>query len=465
MRRVTVGGFGGVKMGIGITKKQIAQCRKAFREDPAARVAQNAVSNAELPSLALTRDLVQSMDFSFSIRLDEWSVTNQKKSGRCWLFATLNLFRVGAMQKMGLKQFEFSQAYVHFWDKFERSNHFLEAIIETSDRSIEDRTIHFLLSDPIGDGGQWNMAMNLIRKHGLVPMSAYPESHSSSQTRWMNMVLRDVLRSSASELRAILDGGGSTKEAREHKDRRMADIWKILNIHLGTPPKSFDWQWRDKDKVFHRKGKMTPQEFVAEYVDVGWEDYVCLVHDPRNPLLKTYSVDFLQNVVGGPPVIYLNIDMASMKAITQGLLEKGTPVWMGCDVGKQMDRKRGLWDSRLFEYEELYGVEFGMNKADRLRYGQTMMTHAMLFTGVDVVGGKPRRWRVENSWGDKESGVKGFYTMNDSWFDEYMFEIAAPRSALSPDMLAGLETEPVLLPAWDPMGSLARSGSDGGFTI
>ena len=145
-----------------------------------------------------------------------------------------------------------------------------------------------------------------------------------------------------------------------------------------------------------------------------------------------------------------------MKAITRGLLEGGTPVWMGCDVGKQMDRKRGLWDARLFEYEELYGVEFGMNKADRLRYGQTMMTHAMLFTGVDVVGEKPRRWRVENSWGDKESGVKGFYTMNDSWFDEYMFEIAAPRSSLSDDMLAGLETEPVILPAWDPMGSLAR---------
>ena len=182
-------------MGKEVSSSQIESYRKAFEEDPAAKVAQNAVSNTELTSLALSRDLIQNMDFSFSTKLDDWSVTNQRKSGRCWLFATLNLFRVGAMKKMSLKEFEFSQSHLHFWDKFERANHFLEAIIDTSDRPVDDRTVHFLLSDPIGDGGQWNMAMNLIRKHGLVPMSAYPESHSSSSTRWMNTVLKDVLLS------------------------------------------------------------------------------------------------------------------------------------------------------------------------------------------------------------------------------------------------------------------------------
>ena len=376
-------------MSKGVTEAQIEEFRKSFDSDPSATVAQNAVSNADLSTLALRRDLVQNMDFSFSTKLDEWSATNQRRSGRCWLFATLNLFRVGAMKKMNVKNFEFSQAHIHFWDKLERANHFLEAILETSDRPVDDRTIHFLLSDPIGDGGQWNMATNLIRKHGLVPMSAYPESHSSSSTRSMNTVLKDILRTTASEIRGILDDGGSKNEARKHKEERMKEIWRVLCIHLGTPPEKFDWQWRDKDKEFHRKGTMTPLEFVDEYVEVDWEDYICIVNDPRNEYYRTYTVDFLQNVAGGPPVVYLNVPSDEMKDITQRLLEDGIPVWMGCDVGKNMARKRGLWDADLYDLKGLYGIQFGMEKADRLRFGQTMMTHAMLFTGVDVVDGKP----------------------------------------------------------------------------
>ena len=443
-------------MSKGVTEAQIEEFRKSFDSDPSATVAQNAVSNADLSTLALRRDLVQNMDFSFSTKLDEWSATNQRRSGRCWLFATLNLFRVGAMRKMNVKKFEFSQAHIHFWDKLERANHFLEAILETSDRPVDDRTIHFLLSDPIGDGGQWNMATNLIRKHGLVPMSAYPESHSSSSTRSMNTVLKDILRTTASEIRGILDDGGSKNEARKHKEERMKEIWRVLCIHLGTPPEKFDWQWRDKDKEFHRKGTMTPLEFVDEYVEVDWEDYICIVNDPRNEYYRTYTVDFLQNVAGGPPVVYLNVPSDEMKDITQRLLEDGIPVWMGCDVGKNMARKRGLWDAELYDLKRLYGIQFGMEKADRLRFGQTMMTHAMLFTGVDVVDGKPRRWRVENSWGSEDSGEKGFYTMNDNWYDEHMFEIAAPKDYLTDEMKSGLKGDPIVLPAWDPMGSLAR---------
>lgn len=443
-------------MSKGVTKAQIEEFRKSFDSDPSATVAQNAVSNADLSTLALRRDLVQNMDFSFSTKLDDWSATNQRRSGRCWLFATLNLFRVGAMRKMNVKKFEFSQAHIHFWDKLERANHFLEAILETSDRPVDDRTIHFLLSDPIGDGGQWNMATNLIRKHGLVPMSAYPESHSSSNTRSMNTVLKDILRTTASEIRRILDDGGSNNEARKHKDERMKEIWRVLCIHLGTPPEKFDWQWRDKDNEFHRKGTMTPLEFVDEYVEVDWEEYICIVNDPRNEYYRTYTVDFLQNVAGGPPVVYLNVPSNEMKDITQRLLEDGIPVWMGCDVGKNMARKRGLWDAELYDLKRLYGIQFGMEKADRLRFGQTMMTHAMLFTGVDVVDGKPRRWRVENSWGSEDSGEKGFYTMNDNWYDEHMFEIAAPKDYLTDEMKSGLKGDPIVLPAWDPMGSLAR---------
>ena len=441
-------------MGMTITNEQISKLRKAFDENPSNKVAQNAVTGVQLPDLTLNRDVVQEIDNTFSVKLDEWKVTSQKRSGRCWLFAALNLFRVGAMKKMNVKDFEFSQAHIHFWDKFERSNHFLEAIIDTSDRPVDDRTIHFLLSDPIGDGGQWNMAMNLIEKHGLVPKSAYPESNTSSATRWMNTELKNILRSSACEIRTILENGGSEDDARAHKEKRVSDIWNMLCIHLGTPPTTFDWQWRDKDNEFHRKGSMTPQEFADEYVDVDWRNYVCIVNDPRNEYYQTYTVDYLQNVAGGPPVVYLNVPNDEMKDITQKLLEDGVPVWMGCDVGKEMDRKGGYWDANLFNVSELYGVEYGMNKENRLRHGQTMMTHAMLFTGVDVVDGKPRRWRVENSWGG-DTGQKGYYTMNDSWFDEYMFEIAAPKDYLTGKMQASLETEPVVLEAWDPMGSLA----------
>ena len=437
-----------------ITDEQIQALRKAFDTNPANKVAQNAVTSVQLPSLALNRSIIQDTANTFSTKLDDWKVTSQKSSGRCWLFAALNLFRVGAMKKMNVKNFEFSQAHIHFWDKFERSNHLLEAMIDTADRPVDDRTIHFLLSDPIGDGGQWNMAMNLIEKYGLVPKSVYPESHTSSATRWMNMELKNILRSSACELRAILNNGGSLEEARAHKEKRVSDIWNMLCIHLGTPPTSFDWQWRDKDDKFHRKGEMTPKQFASEYVDIDWRNYVCIVNDPRNVYYQTYTVDYLQNVAGGPPVVYLNVPSEEMKAVTQKLLEDGVPVWMGCDVGKEMDRKGGYWDADLFNVSGLYGVEYGMDKENRLRHGQTMMTHAMLFTGVDVVDGKPRRWRVENSWGE-DSGQKGYYTMNDSWYDEYMFEIAAPKKYLTEKMLAGLESEPIVLPAWDPMGSLA----------
>jgi len=439
-----------------ISPEQIAKLRSDFAADGSAKVAQNAVTTTDVLNIALNRDIVASTDHSFTTKIDDWKVTNQRASGRCWLFAMLNAFRPGTMKEMGLKEFEFSQAHIHFWDKFERANHFLDAMIKTADRPIDDRTVAFLLDRPIDDGGQWNMAVNLVMKHGLVPKSAYPESKSSSATRRMNQILLHLLRASAAELRELASNGASATELDEHKATRMNDVWRVLCIHLGTPPETFDWQWRDKDKKFHREGEMTPHQFVERFVKDDIEDFVCLVHDPRNAEMQTYTVEWLNNVVDGPPVIYLNIPIKAMKDITRAMLEDDLPVWMGCDVGKQMQRQLGLWDANLFEFENLYGVEFGLDKAQRLEHHQTLMTHAMLFTGVDVVEGETRRWRVENSWGDDKSGVKGYFTMNDNWFDEYMFEIAAPSKYLTDEMRAALDTEPVVLPPWDPMGSLAR---------
>jgi bleomycin hydrolase len=435
-----------------LTAEQLALFEKEFASNPQYRVMQNAVTQTPVNAIALDRQVVTSIDHSVSNLLDDWKVTNQKKSGRCWLFAGLNLLRAGAAEKLGVKDFEFSQNYLLFWDKFERSNFFLEAIIETADRDVDDRTVAHLLSDPIGDGGQWNMFVALVRKHGLVPKTAMPETESSSATAQMNDILRKLLRQGGRDLRA-LEG---LEAQRDRKQELLADIHRVLSIHLGTPPQKFLWQWKDSDKGFHRDGWTTPAEFAAAYVQLPVDEYVCIVHDPResSPVGRTFTVDYLGNVIDAPPVVYLNVEIELMKQLTQDAIVGGEPVWFGCDVGKQMNADLGYWDAKLYDYSAVYDTEFTLDKAERLVHHETLMTHAMLFTGVDVVDGKPRRWRVENSWGD-EKADGGFWTMNDSWFGEHVFEIAVRRSALPAELQARLDDEPIVLPAWDPMGALA----------
>jgi len=431
--------------------------RERFDGNAANRLAQNAVARVSIEDVALDHAIATSISPTFSTVLDDWSVTNQKRTGRCWMFAGLNLFRVGAMKAMNVKDFEFSQSYTLFWDKVERANYFLEAIIETIDRDVDDRTVATLLDRPIDDGGQWNMFVNIVKKHGVVPKSVMPETESSSNTLQMNRTLRTQLRQGAKELRGLHASGASTSDVRARKEEILATIFRIVSIHLGTPPERFDWQWTDKDRVFHRDGEMTPQQFAAKYITLPVDEYVCLVHDPRpsSPLGRTFTVEYLGNVVGGAIVKYLNIDVDLMKRIARETIVGGEPVWFGCDVGKMMRRDLGIWDQHLFDYAGLYDTEFNLDKSARLQYHETLMTHAMLFTGVDVVDGHARRWRVENSWGD-ENGQKGFYTMNDSWFAEYTFEIAARKKMLPAELQQALDLEPIVLPAWDPMGALAR---------
>ncbi len=429
--------------------------RKDFSASPAYRLAQNAVTRVAVDDVAINREIINSTGHSLSTLLDDWKVTNQERSGRCWLFAGLNLLRVGAMKQMGLKDFEFSQNYVMFWDKIERANYFLEAVIETADRDIDDRTVAYLLEAAASDGGQWNMFVAIVNKHGLVPKESMPETHSSASTGRMNSVLRNLLRQGAKSVREASAQGADA--ARAQKAEILRVIYRVLSIHLGTPPDHVDWQWTDKDREFHRDGVLTPQEFAAKYVDLPVDDYVCLVHDPRSssPTGKTFTVEYLGNVLGAPPVTYLNVDMSVIKDITSRTLQAGEPVWFGCDVGKMMSNDYAVWDADLYDLSSVYDTAFTLDKADRLVYHETQMTHAMLFTGVDVLDGVPRRWRVENSWG-ADKGKDGFYTMNDSWFDEYVFEIAARRSALPEALQQVLGTPPIVLPAWDPMGALAR---------
>jgi bleomycin hydrolase len=433
----------------------LERLRKDFSANPTYRLAQNAVTRVTVDDVAIDREIVSSIDHSLSTTLDDWKVTNQEKSGRCWLFAGLNLLRVGVMRKTGLKDFEFSQNYAMFWDKLERANYFLEAIIETANRDLDDRTVAFLMESTASDGGQWNMFSALVAKHGLVPKGYMPETQSSSNTARMNSILRYQLHQGARTVRAAKAEGLET--ARAAKAEIMQVIYRILCIHLGTPPERFDWQWTDKDKEFHRDGVLTPQEFAAKYVDLPVSEYVCLVNDPRpsSPIGATFTVEYLGNVIGGPPVSYLNVDMQVIKDVAAATIGGGEPVWFGCDVGKMMSSDYAFWDAALYDLPSVYDTAFDLDKAARLAYHETAMTHAMLFTGVDVLDGVTRRWRVENSWGP-DRGNDGFFTMNDSWFGQYVFEIAARKSALPADLQSALDAEPIVLPAWDPMGALAR---------
>ncbi|MBP3222897.1 MAG: C1 family peptidase [Actinomycetaceae bacterium] len=425
--------------------------RKEFSNNATARIIQNAVTVTPVSKIALDREKVTSIDTSMSIKNDYWPNCNQKQSGRCWIFAGLNSLKPEVYNATGLKDFEFSQNYMHFYDKLEKANYFLTSMITLSDRSIDDRTVNFLLNDPIGDGGQWNMFVALVEKYGVVPKYAMPETESSSNTREMNNTLKHILRKGARDIRKT----SSPKDAALVKNRIMHDVYTILSIHLGTPPTSFIWQWEDKDRNFHREGTMTPQEFAALYVP-DLSKYVCLVNDPRetSPMNHVFTVEFLGNIVGAPAVTYLNVPIETIRQATIDTLKDGKTVWMGCDTSKHVEKKAGIWDGKLYDYESVYGVSFDMTKAEELEYAQSQMTHAMQFTGVDLVDGHPRRWRIENSWGT-DLGDKGFFTMNDSWFDDHVFEVAVHKKYISPELLKVLDSDPIVLPAWDPMGSLA----------
>lgn len=429
---------------------------ESFAADPAAVRMQNAVTRSGVDEVAVNHARQVSISTSMSNRLDDWTVANQKKSGRCWLFAALNLFRCGAREVLGVKEFEFSQSHAMFWDKLERVNYFLADIVATAERPADDRLVTFLLAEVMGDGGQWNMAASVFAKHGVVPKEAMPETESSGNTAVLNRSLRSLLRRAASTLRQLTATGAEVATVDDARQQVVADAYRILAIHLGTPPDSFDWQWRDDAGAFHRDGEMTPQEFFAKYVTIPVSEYVCLVDDPRpeHPKGGTLTIEHLGNVVGGDPVLYLNTEVALMKSLAMDAIVAGEPVWFGCDVSQQMLRKEGLWSADLLDLNGVYGADLSMDKENRVRFGESLMTHAMLLTGVDVLDGVPRRWRVENSWGDG-GGEKGFFTMDDSWFDEYVFEVVVRTSALSTQLQAALTAEPLALPAWDPMGALA----------
>ncbi len=430
-----------------------------LREEESAKVAlaRNAATQVGIEAASLNREKIQHTSTAVSHRLDDWKATSQKKSGRCWLFSSLNFLRSRARESLGVKNFEFSQSYVFFWDKFERANWFLTDIVATSDEPVDSRLVQFLLGDVLGDGGQWDMAVSVYMKYGLVPKEVMPESEASTNSRPMNARLRAVLHIGALRLREAIAAGASAEEVDTQRRKILADVWKILVVCLGEPPVRFNWQWRDDEGNFHRDGEITPHEFYERHVGVDLSEYICLVDDPRpeNPKGSMETVEHLGNVVGGRPIRYLNAPVEEIKRIAAAQIAAGEAVWFGADVSQPYDRGLGFFVTGIHDYDGLFDVDFSSTKLERVRSGESAMDHAMLFTGVDLdEAGQPRAWRVENSWGD-EPGDSGFFTMDDQWFTDNVFEVVVPKSALPEDLAAAVDSDPIVLPAWDPMGTLA----------
>ena len=394
----------------------------------------------------------------FSLDLTKDKVTNQKASGRCWMFAALNTFRHKMISSFQLEDFELSQAHTFFWDKYEKSNWFLEQVIATADQELTSRKVAFLLQTPQQDGGQWDMVVSLFEKYGVVPKSVYPESISSSNSRELNTYLNKLLRQDAQILRDLIHSGADSEAVASKKQALLQEIFNFLAMSLGLPPREFDFSYRDKDNQFHTESGLTPQSFYKKYVDLQLDDYVSIINAPTTdkPYGKSYTVDMLGNVVGSHPVRYLNVPMDRLKELAIAQMKAGETVWFGSDVGQVSNRKAGILATDVYDFEAGMDIHLTQDKAGRLDYAESLMTHAMVLTGVDLdEAGQPRKWKVENSWGDKV-GTDGYFVASDAWMDEYTYQIVVRKEFLTPDELAAYEAEPIVLAPWDPMGALAK---------
>ena len=397
------------------------------------------------------------MDRVFSIDIDTGKVADQKRSGRCWMFAALNTMRHSMREKLHMKDdFELSQNYTFFWDKLEKSNYFLENVLQTAELPTSDRKVAWLMQTPQQDGGQWDMLVALIQKYGVVPQTVMPESFNSSNSTEINKQLNLKLRKDAVELRELVAANKSDADIQKAKEKMLNEIYRMLAYTFGEPPANFDFEYRDTDNNYHRIENITPQEFFKKYVGWNLDDYVSIINAPTadKPFNHMYTVEMLGNVLGGRQVRHLNLDMQTFRKVAIEQLKHGESVWFGSDVGQESDRKKGIMDTNLYHQDELFDVDFSMSKAERLDYGESMMTHAMVLTGVDLVDDQPTKWKVENSWGDKV-GEKGFFVMSDDWMEEFCYQIVVNKKYLPKDLQEILKEEPTVLAPWDPMGALA----------
>jgi len=420
-----------------ISLSQTKYWEEKLLSDPKSRLAISALSANPIPSILTNHaaTVVDTQTFNIKIPFEGGPVTNQRSSGRCWLFAATNVFRVALMKKYSLKEFELSQAYLFYWDKIEKANWFLEHVIDTAEEDLDSRLVQELFLKPVQDGGQWDMVANLVNKYGLVPQSLYPDSYNAKNSSKLASLMTTKLREQALVLRDLARSKIPRAEIllAEKKDKFLQEVHGILTIMLGPPPspgKKFSWDFYDVNENF-RHLSLTPLEFASGLSSkdsiracggINVHELFSLVNDPRNPYGRLLTVDRLGNVSGGRPITYVNVDMDTIKSASISMLKAGIPVFFGNDVGKFSDSGSGIMDLDLYDYTLGFNISLGMNKAQRLETRESIMTHAMVLTAVHIEAGKPVRWRVQNSWGEN-SGDKGYFIMTDRWMDEFIYQV------------------------------------------
>lgn len=432
-----------------LTLDEIAKFQQDYQQNKQNKIAELAVVNNGVQKASFNGEGIRDLNRTFSIEIPTDNVTDQKQSGRCWLFAALNVLRHKFAKQYHTKNFTFSQSYLFFWDRIERANIFFNHILETADKPVDDRTVHFYLQAPDTDGGQWHMAISLIRKYGLVPTYAQDESFTANNTAAFNQALNMKLREDGLVLRKLAQAG-KNDEIEQKRQEYLSEIYRMAVIAFGQPVQKFDLEFKDDDGNYKLDQNITPLDFFHNYFEDDLDDYVVLFNAPDHEYDKLYAFPFEDNVEGGSPVRFLNTKIENLKEAAIKQLKDGETIWFGCDVGKQSDRQKGILAANLYETDTIFGIETKLNKKERLQTGASGSTHAMTFVGVDVVDGKPRQWKVENSWGTKV-GDKGYFVMDDKWFDEYLFKVVVKKQYLPEKLVKIAEGEATPVPCWDSM--------------
>ena len=434
-----------------LDQQTIDQLRESFQQNPENTALLNAISHNDIKKLAINRGNDGKINHYFSNRVDVKGITNQKKSGRCWLYTGLNTLRPMVQEKYALNEFEFSQTYNFFWDQLEKANLFLEIAIATANLPLDDRKVEWLFKNPIGDGGQWTTFADIVNKYGLVPASAMPDTYQSEKTAMMSRLLRRKLREQGLEIRSITMSLVHEEFKLEQKNKMLAEIYRILVLSLGEPPQQFSWQYKDKDGKISEEITYSPKQFYDEIIGIDLNDYVMLMDDPAKDYNKLYEVEFDRNLVEGGNWRYINLPVDEIKAFAKKSILGNEAMYFSCDVGKQLDSKNGTLDVNNYNYNDLFGVTFGNDKKARIQTFESGSTHGMALVGVNILpDGTVDKWQLENSWG-ADKGNKGYLTMTDEWFDEYMFRLVVNKKYIDPKTLEILENEAILLPPWDPM--------------
>lgn len=435
-----------------LSKGELDQIQSSFKKDIYTKAMQNALSSTEITQLAWNRENVGTTDQFFTYRVDVSGITDQKKSGRCWMFSSLNLFRPLVMKQFNLTEFEFSENYLYFWDLMEKSNLFLNNMAHSAQLSIDDQKVKWYLRSPVDDGGQWINFVNLAKKYGMIPKEAMEETNSSENTAWMIKLINTKLREDALELRGMVAAKADQKLMAARKIQMLSEVYRMLALNLGEPPAEFQWRYKNKDKKISEAKPYTPVSFMAEiFGDIKLGDYVMIMNDPSRPFWKHYEVENYRNTQEGENWHYVNLPNDVIKEFCIASIKNNEVLYASCDVAKQLRREVGVLDVDNFDFESVYGVKFGMNKAQRIQTGESGSSHGMALIAVDLDNQlQPVKWQFENSWGTT-AGEKGYLTFTDAWFNEYMFRFVVNKKYLSEKVLEIYKQKPEMLPPWDPM--------------